>query len=290
MNGLHSVLLETHKLVQYAIPFLSIHTVPPSVLASSMTVRTVVNTSATLFCVVTGFPMPSVFWLKDNAPLMNFRVNITTQSATSGAGSALIEQLNISFTGDIGIISLLDFDSIQRRDNGQYACQAANNFSETGIFNATSTPISLIVLGMCIWYAVILSVTLFVLPYTEVPSAPENSSISFTAVSAYLQWHAPVFTGNNEIHGYNVYQRALDGLDSKFVQISRLSGQYTTTSTMINITTNIRPYTKYEFAVEACNMVGCSDRLLYSPIRTNPAGIYSYDFFCYMFVLFMFTV
>ena len=242
-----------------------------------MTVRTVVNTSATLFCVVTGFPMPSIFWLKDNAPLMNFRVSITTQSATSGAGSALIEQLNISFSGDtgIGVISLLEFDFIQRRDNGQYACQAASNFSETGIFNANSTPISLIVLGMCIRYGVILSVTLFVLPYTEVPSAPENSSISFTSVSAYLQWHAPVFTGNNEIHGYNVYQRALDGLNPKFVQIPRLSGQYTTTSTMINITTNIRPYTKYEFAVEACNIVGCSDRLLYSPIRTNAAGMYT---------------
>ena len=127
-----------------------------------MTVRTVVNTSATLFCVVTGFPMPSVFWLKDNAPLMNFRVNITTQSATSEAGSALIVQLNISFTGDIGVISLLEFDSVQRRDNGQYACQAASNFSETGIFNATSTSISLIVLGMCIRYAVILSVASFV--------------------------------------------------------------------------------------------------------------------------------
>ena len=149
-----------HKLVQYVISILSFHTVPPSVLASSMTVSTVVNTSATLFCVVTGFPVPTVFWLKDNSPLTNYGVKITTQSAAGGAGSALIEQLNISFTGDtgIGVISLLDFDFIQRRDNGQYVCQAANNFSETGIFNATSTPISLIVLGMCLWYAVILSV------------------------------------------------------------------------------------------------------------------------------------
>ena len=151
-----------HKLVQYVISILSFHTVPPSVLASSMTVSTVVNTSAALFCVVNGFPVPTVFWLKDNAPLTNYRVKITTQSATSGAGSALIEQLNISFTEDIGVISLLEFDSVQRRDNGQYACQAANNFSETGIFNATSTSISLIVLGMCIRYAVILSVASFV--------------------------------------------------------------------------------------------------------------------------------
>ena len=97
------------------------------------------------------------------------------------------------------------------------------------------------------------------------------SSISYTAVSVYLSWSAPAFIGNSAILGYKVYQRAVDS-DSTPTQLPG-AGQYTTTATMINITANIAPYTRYEFAVEACNTIGCSsNRLMYSPFRTSPAG------------------
>ena len=103
------------------------------------------------------------------------------------------------------------------------------------------------------------------------PSAPRISSISYTAVSVYLSWSAPAFIGNSAILGYKVYQRAVDS-DSTPTQLPG-AGQYTTTATMINITANIAPYTRYEFAVEACNTIGCSsNRLMYSPFRTSPAG------------------
>ena len=103
------------------------------------------------------------------------------------------------------------------------------------------------------------------------PSAPGVSSISYTAVSVYLSWSAPPFIGNSAVLGYKVYQRAVDS-DSTPTQLPG-AGQYTTTATMINITANIAPYTRYEFAVDACNIIGCSsNRLMISPFRTSPAG------------------
>ena len=113
--------------------------------------------------------------------------------------------------------------------------------------------------------AILLSVS------AEVPSAPGVSSISYTAVSVYLSWSSPSFIGNSAVLGYKVYQRVVDS-ESTLTQLPGTS-KYTTTTTMINITTNIAPYTRYEFAVEACNTIGCSsNRLMYSPFRTSPAG------------------
>ena len=112
---------------------------------------------------------------------------------------------------------------------------------------------------------------LFVFVSAEVPSAPGISSISYTAVSVYLSWSAPLFIGNSAILGYKVYQRAVDS-ESTPTQLPG-AGQYTTTATMINITANIAPYTRYEFGVKTCNTIGCSsNRLMYSPFRTSPAG------------------
>ena len=105
------------------------------------------------------------------------------------------------------------------------------------------------------------------------PSAPGISSISYTAVSVYLSWSAPVFIGNSAVLGYKVYQRDVDS-DSILTQLQG-DDRYTTTATMINITTKIAPYTRYEFAVEACNMIGCSsNRLMYSQFRTSPTSEY----------------
>ena len=96
-------------------------------------------------------------------------------------------------------------------------------------------------------------------------------SVTQLCQSSYLSWSPPSFIGNSAVLGYKVYQRAVNS-ESSPTQLSG-AGQYTTTATMINITTNIAPYTRYEFAVEACNMIGCSsNRLMYSPFRTSPAG------------------
>ena len=108
--------------------------------------------------------------------------------------------------------------------------------------------------------------------YTEVPSSVLQVLVNFTARSVYLQWTAPNFTGNSDILGYKVYQRAVDTQTTlHFVQTSP-SSPYTTTMTMFNITSGVLPYTKYELAVEACNMIGCGTRTGPATVRTNPAG------------------
>ena len=116
--------------------------------------------------------------------------------------------------------------------------------------------------------------------HAEVPSAPGISSINYTSVSVYLSWTVPTFIGNSAVLGYKVYQRAVDS-NTTLQQLPGVGGQYTTTSTMINIMTGISPYTKYEFAVEACNIIGCSsDRLMYSPFRTSSASEYYIFLLC----------
>ena len=111
----------------------------------------------------------------------------------------------------------------------------------------------------------------------EVPSAPEALTISYTAASVYLLWSIPVFMGNSDILGYQVYQHLVDSQSTpQLLPSPEGLSQYTTNITKINITTNITPYTKYEFAVEACNTIGCSDKLMYLPFRTSPAGKCTY--------------
>ena len=166
------------------------------------------------------------------------------------------------------MISVLQFSSLQRKDNGMYVCQARNSFNQTLTFTVATNAITIIVLGN---YYFFMNVSMLLPVSAEVPSAPGVSSISYTALSVYLSWSSPSFIGNSAVLGYKVYQRVVDS-KSTLVQLPG-TGQYTTTATMINITTNIAPYTRYEFAVEACNMIGCSSNwLIYLPFRTSPAG------------------
>ena len=245
-----------------------LHTVPPSILSSSAPVSKVINSSASLFCSVRGYPLPTISWLKDGLPVAtDSTITITTQSATN-VSTEYLQQLNTTFTGDVGVISVLQFSSLQRKDNGMYVCQAMNTFNQTVTFTVATNAITIIVLGN---YYFFMNVAMVFSVSAEVPSAPGVSSISYTAVSVYLSWSSPSFIGNSAVLGYKVYQRVVDS-ESTLTQLPGTS-KYTTTATMINITTNIAPYTRYEFEVEACNMIGCSsNRLMYSPFRTSPAG------------------
>ena len=91
-------------------------------------------------------------------------------------------------------------------------------------------------------------------------------------MSVNLRWSPPVFIGNSPVLGYQVYQRAVDTQALPQLISPVGFGQYTTNSTRFNITSNIIPYTRYEYAIEACNAIGCSDRFVYSVFRTDPAG------------------
>ena len=72
--------------------------------------------------------------------------NITVSSKSPQA-LELLTYVNASFTGDVGVVAVLKFSSLQRNDNGTYFCQATNSLSQTGTFTAFSHEISLKVLG-----------------------------------------------------------------------------------------------------------------------------------------------
>lgn len=124
------------------------HTVPPNIIAVSASVSRSVNTSATVYCLFSGYPIPTVVWWKDAAPLTNdSTISVTTQLVMSALGSHLLDQLNVTYAGSANVVSVVQFIGLQRANNGNYACQATNSMTATGTYNATSATISVIVLG-----------------------------------------------------------------------------------------------------------------------------------------------
>ena len=179
-----------------------LHTVPPSILSLSAPVSKVINSSASLFCSVRGYPLTTISWLKDGLLVAtDSTITITTQSATS-VSPGYLQQLNATFTRDVGVISVLQFSSLQRKDNGMYVCQAMNTFNQTVTFTVATNAISIIVFGN---YYFFMNVAMLLSVSAEVPSAPGVSSISYTAVSVYLAWSVPSFIGNSAVLGYKVY-------------------------------------------------------------------------------------
>ena len=96
----------------------------------------------------------------------------------------------------------------------------------------------------------------------------------------YLQWDIP-YDGNNDIMGYNVYIRFVD-TNSDFTLVvtsssmgKRQANMFTTTTNSYNVTEQILPFMRYQFAVVACNELGCGDLELAGAStinRTLPEG------------------
>ena len=119
---------------------------PPSITTVSPSVSQPVNNSATVHCLVRGYPPPTVAWLKDGASLnIDSTITVTTQSVATS--SQLLDQLKVTDTGNANVVSVLQFSGLQRADNGMYSCQASNSMAATGTYNTISDPISVIVLG-----------------------------------------------------------------------------------------------------------------------------------------------
>ena len=79
-----------------------------------------------------------------------------------------------------------------------------------------------------------------------------------------LQWFIP-YDGNSDIIGYNVYIRFVEN-ESEFRPVmtsssigKRQANMFTTTTNSYNVTEQIIPFMRYQFAVVACNELGCGD-------------------------------
>ena len=133
----------------------------------------VIDNSTYLVCFATGFPIPSITWLKDEAPIdlysdvsLNMRIDIfefdarNESDVSSGfMGSGSVEEFlnrstdisssDIMELGNLGVVSFLRFYSVERNDTARYSCVAMNELPQTMQLRNLSGPIQLTVLGKC---------------------------------------------------------------------------------------------------------------------------------------------
>ena len=210
-----------------------------------------------LQCIATGFPPPTLSWLKNGANVPYgpsiFSVNLTTTQLPNS-----LPQVG----------SALNFTSLQRNDTANYTCVAMNTIRTTLNDSQTS---QLVILGECV--VSVLSRTsctkneyitknckessvqrLFIRFHghlqTELPDPPINTTISqYGSRWLLLTWMAG-FSGNKPITSFNIYGRNLN--TSLPFQLVTQTGQY-----FYNISSGIAPFTNYSFTVQACNQLGC---------------------------------
>ena len=132
--------------------------------------------SATLVCLVTGYPIPSVSWQKNGETIdlygsmveLQARIDIfdfePEDNTTLGSGfdssgymgsgtiASLIGMTDISVEdvrslGELGVVSVLSFEEVVREDTANYTCTAVNELPETTRIVNVSDPLPLVVLG-----------------------------------------------------------------------------------------------------------------------------------------------
>ena len=130
----------------------------------------VINNPTYILCLATGFPIPTITWLKDGAPidlysdvLLNIRIDIfefDVRNVSSGfmtLCSGSIEQFlnrnteispsDIMELGGLGVVSFLRFYNVERNDTARYSCVAVNELPQTTQLRNVSDPVQLTVLG-----------------------------------------------------------------------------------------------------------------------------------------------
>ena len=126
-----------------------------------------------IFCLVTGYPIPTITWQQDGwsltsgtgqdarVSIFSFTSNGTSEFVSSdfveGSGGVSISDLllmntdvtpdEIASLGELGVVSVLSIDSVVREDTGNYTCTACNQLPETRVINVTSSQVPLLVLG-----------------------------------------------------------------------------------------------------------------------------------------------
>lgn len=133
---------------------------------TSSPLTAVLNTNTSLFCVATGYPLPTVHWLKNGdyltlttgiqALTINASSIVGAQSIVTSGGESvpvdgslanLLTAGDVSLIGELGSVGLLLFDAVQRNDTANYSCIATNMLPKTGPLYAQSETISLTILG-----------------------------------------------------------------------------------------------------------------------------------------------
>ena len=108
----------------------------------------------------------------------------------------------------------------------------------------------------------------------EVPDPPENVVVfGIGARWLVLQW-TPTFDGNRPITSFVIYRQNINQTSSMSlgaVQVADL--MFRDDNFMYNVTTDVLPFTNYNFTVQVCNVLGCGNVSQPSPtVMTLPDG------------------
>ena len=129
-----------------------------------------------LVCLVTGFPIPSISWRKDEeivniysdsslSTRLNFvtfaavalDANSSTEFESSGYTGLLMMYTDVTVDqvrqlGELGVVGMLSFQKTVRGDTGDYTCTGTNMLPETTTLSEVSNNIPLFILGKCFPY------------------------------------------------------------------------------------------------------------------------------------------
>ena len=140
--------------------------VQPVIVRISNDTDAIIDNSTYLVCLATGYPIPSIMWLKNGTQISNtsfdMRIDIfgiewsnRSEVSTYFMDNGSVEDfLNTGFNIDdvvylreLGYVSFLRFHNVVREDTAQYSCKATNELPETTRLVNSSEPVQITVLG-----------------------------------------------------------------------------------------------------------------------------------------------
>ena len=142
----------------------------PVIVRVSDATDVIIDNSTYLVCLATGFPIPTISWLKNGSSInlysdvsLNLRIDIfefdarNESDVSSGfMGSGSLQEFLSSTTlsaseimdlGELGVVSFLRFYDVVREDTAMYSCVAVNELEQTTRLRNESSQVQLTVLG-----------------------------------------------------------------------------------------------------------------------------------------------
>ena len=150
-----------------------VYIVTPVIVDTSALNEVCLGVPTVLVCLVTGSPIPSISWRKDEeivniysdsslSTRLNFVIfaavaldaNSSTEFESSVYTGLLMMYTDVTVDqvrqlGELGVVGMLSFEKTVRGDTGDYTCTGTNMLPETTTLSEVSNNVPLFVLGEC---------------------------------------------------------------------------------------------------------------------------------------------